>query len=221
MADHDDRDRDRTVSLGTTDSLDTTSRGKLRHLDDLEGFRLADGTPDLRGWDVSADDGQKLGEVVGLIVDTAARQVRYLEIELDDDVASRFARANDTLDPRTEPLQHVLVPVGAARIDDDHHDICLGASALEMAGLAYRSVDAPRGISSDAERALPFVDERAAARSSADSADGRGPSGVLGASDRERTTSEQRAADQRRSQERLRPIAALTVVEVESRTGGP
>jgi hypothetical protein len=193
----------------------------LRHLDDLDGFRLADGTPDLRGWDVTADDGQKLGEVVGLIVDTAARQVRYLEIELDDDVASKFARANDTLDPRTEPLQHVLVPVGAARIDDDHHDICLGAGALEMAGLAYRSVDAPRGVAADAERPLPFVDERSAARSSADAADGRGPSGVLGASDQERAGGEQRSPDRERSPERLRPIATLTVVEVESRTGGP
>jgi hypothetical protein len=221
MPDHHDRDRDRTVSLGDTDSLDSTSRGKLRHLDDLDGFRLADGTPDLRGWDVTADDGQKLGEVVGLIVDTAARQVRYLEIELDDDVASKFARANDTLDPRTEPLQHVLVPVGAARIDDDHHDICLGAGALEMAGLAYRSVDAPRGVASDAERPLPFVDERSAARSSADAADGRGPSGVLGASDQERAGGEQRSPDRERSPERLRPIATLTVVEVESRTGGP
>jgi len=221
MPHHDDRDRERTVSLGDTDSLDTTSRGTLRHLDDLDGVRLADGTPDLRGWAVSADDGQKLGEVVGLIVDTAARQVRYLEIELDDDVASRFARANDTLDPRTEPLQHVLVPVGAARIDDDHHDVCLGASALEMAGLAYRSVDAPRGLASDVERPVPFADERAAARSSADAADGRGPSGVLGASDQERSSGEQRAAGERRSVERLRPIATLTVVEVESRTGGP
>jgi hypothetical protein len=221
MPDHHDRDRERTVSLGNTDSLDTTSRGTLRHLDDLDGFRLADGTPDLRGWDVTADDGQKLGEVVGLVVDTAARQVRYLEIELDDDVASKFARANDTLDPRTEPLQHVLVPVGAARIDDDHHDICLGAGAIEMAGLAYRSVDAPRGVASDAERPLPFVDERSAARSSADAAAGRGPSGVLGASDQERSGGEQRSPDRQRSPERLRPIATLTVVEVESRTGGP
>ncbi|HTK49080.1 MAG TPA: PRC-barrel domain-containing protein [Gemmatimonadaceae bacterium] len=221
MPDRDDRDRDRAVSLGNTDSLDTTSRGKLRHLDDLDGFRLADGTPDLRGWDVTADDGQKLGEVVGLIVDTGARQVRYLEVKLDDEVASKFARANDTLDPRTEPLQHVLVPVGAAQIDDDHHDICLGTQALEMAGLAYRAVDAPRGLASDAERKLPFADERTAARSSADAADGRGPSGVLGAGDQRRAGGEQRSPDERRSRERLRPIATLTVVEVASRTGGP
>jgi hypothetical protein len=90
-----------------------------------------------------------------------------------------------------------------------------------MAGLAYRSVDAPRGVASDAERPLPFVDERSAARSSADAADGRGPSGVLGASDQERAGGEQRSPDRERSPERLRPIATLTVVEVESRTGGP
>lgn len=221
MPNPDDRGRDKTVSLGSTDSLDTTSRGKLRHLDDLDGFRLADGTPDLRGWDVTANDGQKLGEVVGLIVDTGAKKVRYLEVRLDDDVASRFARANDTLDPRTEPLQHVLVPIGAAQIDDDHDDICLGTQALEMAGLAYRSVDAPRGLATDAERQVPFVDERTAARSSADAADGRGPSGVLGASDQQRASGEQRSGSQQRSREHLRPIATLTVVEVETRTGGP
>jgi hypothetical protein len=44
---------------------------------------------------------------------------------------------------------------------------------------------------------------------------------VLGASDQERAGGEQRSPDRERSPERLRPIATLTVVEVESRTGGP
>lgn len=75
-------------------------------LDDLDDFRVADGDPDVRGWDVIAADGHKIGEVDELLVDTAAMKVRYLDVDLDDGVV----RAGEN--------RHVLIPIGYARVDE-------------------------------------------------------------------------------------------------------
>lgn len=141
MADRDERDRPQTVTLGDTDSLDETSRGELRRLDDLDGWHLAEGTPDIRGWDVQDAGGRKVGEVTGLLVDTGARTVRYAELKLDEDVAKEFAREQRSLDPRTEPLQHVLLPIGAAHIDRDEKRLGFGTHAAELVALAFRPGD--------------------------------------------------------------------------------
>ena len=77
-------------------------------LDELDDFRVASGDPDPRGWEVVAADGRKIGEVDDLLVDPSAMKVRYLDVDLDDD-----------LDARGED-RHVLVPIGYARIDRDH-----------------------------------------------------------------------------------------------------
>ena len=64
----------------------------LAPLSELDGFKVAEGDPDIRGWDVLASDGSKVGEVEDLVVDTAAMKVRYIDVELDDD---RFENADD------------------------------------------------------------------------------------------------------------------------------
>lgn len=74
---------DRQVSYDSTSSMKGTSGGKLRHLDDLDDVEITDGEPDPRGWDVKTPDGEKVGEVAGLLVDTGAMQVRYLELKLE------------------------------------------------------------------------------------------------------------------------------------------
>ena len=132
-------DRSDTVTLGTTDSLDTTSAGPLAHLGELDDCKIADGEPDIRGWDVKGADGRKLGEVADLLVDTGAMKVRYVEVKLEKEVAEEAARAGGTADARTDPTRYVLVPVGAARLDDEHDDVCLDARASRLAGVpAYR-----------------------------------------------------------------------------------
>ena len=78
-------------------------------LSELDDFKVAKDDPDIRGWDVLAADGTKVGEVEDLLVDTGAMKVRYLEVDLDDD---RFG------DDR-----HVLVPIGQARLDDDNDNV--------------------------------------------------------------------------------------------------
>lgn len=97
---------------------------QLARLEDLDDFKVADGDPDVRGWDVKTADGQRAGKVDSLIVDTGAMQVRFLDVELD----------RKTLNLHDE--RHVLVPIGSARLDDDHDDVLLGnTTAAEVAAL--------------------------------------------------------------------------------------
>jgi uncharacterized protein (TIGR02271 family) len=78
-------------------------------LDELNDFKVADGDPDVRGWDVVSSDGRKVGEVDQLLVDRSAMKVRYLDVDLDDELAG---------DDR-----HVLVPIGYARLDRDDNRV--------------------------------------------------------------------------------------------------
>jgi len=78
-------------------------------LDQLDDYQVADGDPDVRGWEVIAADGRKVGEVDQLLVDTAAMKVRYLDVDVDEELAGH-GPAED---------RHVLIPIGYARLDLD------------------------------------------------------------------------------------------------------
>lgn len=54
-------------------------------------------------------------------------------------------RSGDAINPRADPLRYVLVPIGAARLDDDEDEVYLDARATTIAGLpAYRRGDESR-----------------------------------------------------------------------------
>jgi uncharacterized protein (TIGR02271 family) len=84
-------------------------------LDELNDFKVAEGDPDVRGWDVISAEGRKVGEVENLLVDTAAMKVRYLEVEIDDDVLD------------TDEERRILIPIGYARLDQDDDQIFVDA----------------------------------------------------------------------------------------------
>ncbi|HEU0302340.1 MAG TPA: PRC-barrel domain-containing protein [Longimicrobium sp.] len=104
-----DNDMDRVVPLGQ-----------------LDDFRVAEGDPDVRGWEVLAADGRKIGEVDELLVDTGAMKVRYLDVDLDvDDVV--LSGGHD---------RHVLIPIGYARLERDRDCVMVdGLASSELAGL--------------------------------------------------------------------------------------
>lgn len=110
-----DSDRDSTRS--TRSERDVTPR--LVHLDDMSDLQVADGDPDIRGWDVRTADGEKIGKVKDLIVDTGLMKVRYIEARIDKEVL------NATDD------RHVLIPIGSARLDDDEDDVYLSSSIVD------------------------------------------------------------------------------------------
>lgn len=93
-------------------NIDTSN---LRLLSRMDDFKVAKGSPDVRGWDVIGSDGQRLGEVDHLLVDPGARRVRYLGIDLDRGLLAGRTRGGRGGD-------HVLIPVETARLSQDHRD---------------------------------------------------------------------------------------------------
>ncbi|RTQ53521.1 hypothetical protein EJV47_01915 [Hymenobacter gummosus] len=91
----------------------------LTRLRDLHDFEVADGSPDVRGWAVRGADGKRFGDVHELIVEPAAMKVRYLDVELD-------AGLNINQHER-----HILVPIGAAALDDDGDNVFVPALTSE------------------------------------------------------------------------------------------
>lgn len=102
--------------------------GTLVSLRETGDFEVADGYPDVKGWDVKADGGRKVGEVHDLLFDRTTCAVRYMDVELD---RKRF---------NLKEARHVLVPIGSVRLDDDGDDVLLNGitDADLLAGPAYR-----------------------------------------------------------------------------------
>ncbi|HEX5437511.1 MAG TPA: PRC-barrel domain-containing protein [Gemmatimonadaceae bacterium] len=90
--------------------------GRIVPLDKLDDYEISKGDPDPRGWDVKAANGNKVGEVDKLLVDVDAKQVRYLDVDLDD---------SD---------QHTLIPIGRARLDDDNDEVLLDSQPSKGLG---------------------------------------------------------------------------------------
>jgi len=55
----------------------------LAPLKELDGYRLADGEPDIRGWPVQTLSGRKIGEVDDMLVDEATGEVVLLDVDLE------------------------------------------------------------------------------------------------------------------------------------------
>jgi sporulation protein YlmC with PRC-barrel domain len=91
-------------------------------LNQLDDFRVSDGDPDVRGWDVLSADGKRIGEVDELLVDTDAMKVRYLDVDVESTLLAG------------EAGRHVLIPIGYARLERDGNRVIV--EAMEAAALA-------------------------------------------------------------------------------------
>jgi hypothetical protein len=121
------------------DRATSATEGALVHLKDVKNFEFPKDKPDPRGWEVRTADGTKLGKVQDLLYDTGARRVRYLEVAMDKDVAKQAAR------------DYALIPVGTARLDDEHDDVIVNLSVADLGSVpAYDR----RTFSRDYEKSL-------------------------------------------------------------------
>jgi photosynthetic reaction center H subunit len=133
----------------------TATDSRLIRLEELKGFKVAEGDQDIRGWAVKTPDGKKIGKVEELIVDPAERRVRYMEIKADGKI---LGFDND---------QHILVPIGAARLQDKGDDVLLERlPAQGLAGVPPYQRGTP--ITRDYETSLRNYYGAAAVDSSAD-----------------------------------------------------
>lgn len=86
---------------------------RLAKLDDLDGYRIPKGEPNPKGWAVVTADGRRVGEVDGLIVDTSAMEVRYLDCDLD----------REKLGFDADRERHVLIPMSRTHLDTDGEQV--------------------------------------------------------------------------------------------------
>ena len=91
---------------GTYEAIDTTNLIPLSRMDD---FKIASNDPDVRGWDVFANDNKKIGKVEDMLVDRTAREVRYLAVNRDRGLFSALTGGSG----------YVLIPVSDVRLDRD------------------------------------------------------------------------------------------------------
>jgi hypothetical protein len=114
-------------------------------LQELRGsnYELGKGQPDIRGWEVRNEHGQKIGRVRELIFDAAAGKVRYMVVDIRDH------RELD-LDKRT-----VLIPIGLADLHQHDDDVVLHhVTPFQLRALpSYRKED----LGTKAELAISTV----------------------------------------------------------------
>ncbi|MES2522513.1 MAG: PRC-barrel domain-containing protein [Gemmatimonadota bacterium] len=95
----------------------------LVHLADAGNLRVADGDPDIRGWHLHMADGEKVGTIRDLVVDTRRMTVRYVEARIDRE-------ALNSSDDRP-----VLIPIGCAKLDDGNDRVVLNPTIVDPRAL--------------------------------------------------------------------------------------
>ena len=90
------------------------NKNKYNRLQELDhsNFEIVEGEPDIRGWDVRYGNGEKIGSVQELILDTKAKKIRYMVVDLDENELR---------------LEHrkVFIPIGFAELDNQHDDVLI------------------------------------------------------------------------------------------------
>lgn len=104
---NDDR-ADLQMDRTPTGRLDEAVPGSaVKPLSRLHNYRVAEGDPDVRGWEVLGADGRKMGEVDDLLVDTESLRVRYLDVSLDLDVLQEGTETGALHPDRREGLDTI------------------------------------------------------------------------------------------------------------------
>lgn len=115
--------------MHTQEKISTNDR--LFYLDNLSDYKVHHNDPDIRDWDVKMRSGARIGKVTGLVADTDKEVVRYVDIELDDELISRASARNHDSDHR-----YTMVPVGMVRVDRDDKDVYIsGVTYEQVAGM--------------------------------------------------------------------------------------
>jgi hypothetical protein len=108
-----ERDRYRRDIAGV--GPDPQLAGRLTRLNDMHGFDVSNGEPDIRGWEVRTLSGREVGEVEDLLVDAHRGEVVLIDIDLKD---------SD---------QHVNVPIRGVQIDRERHCVIVDSGDLRTA----------------------------------------------------------------------------------------
>ncbi len=106
------------------------SSDHLKSLKELGGYEVSREDPDVRGWNVVAADGQRVGKVKDLIIDTDRMKVEHLEIDGDGTAGA------------------LRVPVSSAELDTEQREVVVGGtmsgSFSGQSDAVFSQSDSPR-----------------------------------------------------------------------------
>lgn len=112
------------------------SHKQLQSLRDMGDYEVSREDTDVRGWTVVGADGQRVGTVRDLIVDTSRMKVEYLDVG-----------------PTGNDATEIRVPVSSARIDTQKREVVVaGALSDDVAGYTEASRAAEAQASSSERR---------------------------------------------------------------------
>lgn len=93
---------------------------QLHFLAELDDYKVHHNDVDVRGYTAKLTTGEVIGEVEGLLADKGAELVRYIEIDVNDDVRNSYRGNRYTSNDR-----YALIPIGIAQIDSSNKTVML------------------------------------------------------------------------------------------------
>lgn len=104
----------------------TENKKHLYYLNELSDYKIADGYPDVRGWDVKDFDNRVIGKVDNLLVNQDSQRVVYLDIEVDKSIINAnhdpYGRPNNA-DLKEfvnkDGENHIILPIGLVDLNSD------------------------------------------------------------------------------------------------------
>jgi hypothetical protein len=111
---------------------------RLERLGELDSYKIAEGEPDIRGWEVRTISGRQLGEVADLLVDTAAGEVVMLDVDARGEGRHRYAPVRAAMIDRTARV--VRLDTGDLR-DEPLAPLGAGGEATDVAPAERRVTD--------------------------------------------------------------------------------
>ena len=147
-----DRSRGRADAAGVGPYVHKGVR--LVPLSELGKFQVADGEPDVRGWEVRTISGRQLGEVAELLVDAEAGEVVMLDISVSNGTRHSFAPVRAAMIDQTARV--VRLDTGDLQ-DEDLPSLGTADSAEDARefGQRYERAYGDRGWADDRDYVLP------------------------------------------------------------------
>ncbi|WP_051209926.1 PRC-barrel domain-containing protein [Gelidibacter mesophilus] len=104
----------------------TDQNKHLYYINELSDYKISDGYPDVRGWDVKDIDNRVIGKVDNLLVNKEAQRVVYLDVDVDQSIIDAkydpYGRPNQT-EVREfvnkDGENHIIVPIGLVDLNED------------------------------------------------------------------------------------------------------
>jgi sporulation protein YlmC with PRC-barrel domain len=132
---------------------------RLERLSALRNFKVADGEPDIRGWEVRTISGRQLGEVAELLVDTDAGEVVMLDVDVRNNGRHSFAPVRAAMIDQTARV--IRLDTGDLQ-DEELPSLATTGGGEEDArqfGERYERAYGERGWSPDRDYVLPHGDD--------------------------------------------------------------